>query len=295
MKALITTVFALVALNGFSQTAERPRDNYILELLEKYFREIISSSSMATPQTGVSSPLLYGNRTFLIKNDTLFIYTHDPKDILTQAPLNDTNTIAIRELEKVNVVYGKSQTGAPGVGMEFVKKRSLGDPVRSNNKDVSSSTTIDDKKLSQIRSANVSQRIAGQAPGVMVSSDNNPGAVSRIRIRGLGSINSSSNPLYILDDVPISNINMINPDDLASVTVLKDAAATAIYGIRGANGVIVMKSKKGGEENEALEKLTNGQDLSFILWTFGPKAKEMRKAKDHIRLSDLFLARNINN
>ncbi|MFM7222654.1 MAG: TonB-dependent receptor plug domain-containing protein [Bacteroidota bacterium] len=292
MRTVFTLFLLSIALHGWAQTQNKPRDTYIIDLLDTYFKEVISSSSMVTSQGDNSVKLLYGSRSYVIKNDTLFIYTYDPKDILTQAPMNDTNMIALRELKKVNVVYGKSQTGAAGLGMEFIKKRSLGDPQRSHDNSTSSNTTIDDKQLSQVRSGNVTQRIAGQAPGVMVSSDNNPGATSRIRIRGLGSINSSSNPLYILDDVPISNINMINPDDLASITVLKDASATAIYGIRGANGVIVMKSKKGGEDNDTLDKLTNGQDESFTLWTFGPKAKEMKKAKDHIRLSDLFLARN---
>jgi TonB-dependent SusC/RagA subfamily outer membrane receptor len=59
---------------------------------------------------------------------------------------------------------------------------------------------------------------------------------------------SGNNPLYIVDDVPMNNINLLNPEDIASIEILKDASATALYGIRGANGVVLIKTKKGGED-----------------------------------------------
>jgi TonB-dependent SusC/RagA subfamily outer membrane receptor len=86
----------------------------------------------------------------------------------------------------------------------------------------------------------------------------------------------------------MNNINLLNPDDIASIEILKDASATALYGVRGANGVVLIKTKKGGEE----EPTGNNEKLTpYALWVFGKKAKEMKKAKDDKRLLDLLQAR----
>lgn len=98
--------------------------------------------------------------------------------------------------------------------------------------------------------ANIVQGIQGKAPGVDITSNNRPGGIGAIRIRGNRSINASNEPLYVVDGIPISasEANMINPKDIASIDILKDASATAIYGSRGANGVILVtlqESKRG--------------------------------------------------
>lgn len=107
-------------------------------------------------------------------------------------------------------------------------------------------------QLSNKNVSNVSQALAGEVAGVrVINNSGQPGSSATIRIRGFGSVNGNRSPLYVVDGVPFSgSINGINPADIASLTVLKDAAATAIYGSRGANGVIVIttlsgKSKKG--------------------------------------------------
>ena len=102
---------------------------------------------------------------------------------------------------------------------------------------------------------NPQEVIAGKVPGVQVSSnDGSPGGGATIRIRGATSVNASSDPLFVIDGVPIDNegvqgsrnpLNFLNPNDIASVTVLKDASSTAIYGSRGANGVILIETKTG--------------------------------------------------
>src|SRR5690606_23576361 len=78
-----------------------------------------------------------------------------------------------------------------------------------------------------------------------------PGSNSTIKIIGLGSINQNTSPLYIIDGKPISqtDLNNIHPDDMGEITVLKDTSATAIYGSRGANGVILIQTKKDLEKN----------------------------------------------
>lgn len=99
-----------------------------------------------------------------------------------------------------------------------------------------------------------------------------------VRIRGIGSINANS-PLYVIDDVPYTgNINAINPNDIESVTVLKDPSQTAIYGVRGANGVIVMKTKKGTNVSAVLD--LEDQEIPVILWTWGEAYKQLKKSGD---------------
>lgn len=110
-----------------------------------------------------------------------------------------------------------------------------------------SAKVVSGEQISQKSFTNVSQALAGEAAGVQVfNTSGQPGSVSTIRIRGFGSINGSQEPLYIVDDAVFGgSLNDINPNDIQSVTVLKDASATALYGARGANGVVVVTTKKG--------------------------------------------------
>ena len=81
-----------------------------------------------------------------------------------------------------------------------------------------------------------------------------PGSDSSVRIRGFGSINGNADPLYIVDDAPFQgSLNDINPNDIASVTVLNDASATALYGSQGASGVIVITTKKGSDLGDNID------------------------------------------
>lgn len=111
-----------------------------------------------------------------------------------------------------------------------------------------SATVIDEASIEQVPIASFDQILQGQSPGLIISGGNGqPGAAASVRIRGTGSINGANDPLYMLDGVPIEagTFATLNPNDFASVTVLKDASATAIYGSRGSNGVIVITTKKG--------------------------------------------------
>jgi TonB-linked SusC/RagA family outer membrane protein len=94
---------------------------------------------------------------------------------------------------------------------------------------------------------NILQGLKGQAAGVVVTAqDGAPDANSSIRIRGVATINGSANPLYVVDGVQVgTNANFLNPSDVASIEILKDASATAIYGSAGANGVIMITTKRG--------------------------------------------------
>ena len=120
-----------------------------------------------------------------------------------------------------------------------------------------SAASVDSEKLAERAVANVTGALSGQMSGVqVVQSSGRPGSGATIRIRGMGSMSASNNPLYILDGVPYDGaIENINPADIESMTVLKDAAANAIYGARGANGVVLITTKKGktGEARVTLD------------------------------------------
>src|SRR5690606_38871516 len=108
----------------------------------------------------------------------------------------------------------------------------------STKKSFTGTATVVNSEDIQAKSfTNISQSLAGEAAGVnVINSSGQPGATATIRIRGFGSVNGNRDPLYVLDGIPFSgNINSINPEDIESTTILKDATATAIYGSRGAN------------------------------------------------------------
>lgn len=107
--------------------------------------------------------------------------------------------------------------------------------------------SISGAKLNEVPSANISQALQGRVSGVQLTqSSTKPGAAMQIRIRGTRSINAENDPLIVLDGIPFAGtIGDISPEDISSLDILKDASATAIYGSRGANGVILITTKKG--------------------------------------------------
>jgi len=135
----------------------------------------------------------------------------------------------------------------------------LGYTQQSRAKNISSVAIVGEEKISNVPLPDVNQIIQGQAPGVLsTGGSGQPGAAQNIRIRGTGSLNAGRGPLYVIDGVIVETgdfvgtgnndiISNINPNDIASVNILKDATAVSLYGSRGANGVIVINTKQGRE------------------------------------------------
>ncbi len=112
---------------------------------------------------------------------------------------------------------------------------------------------VDMEELNKRQVATVDQALQGQVAGVDVtSSSGTPGGGIMIRIRGTGTLNDSS-PLFVVDGLMVNDINFINPNDIESMQVLKDASATAIYGSRGSNGVVIITTKKGEEGRSQIQ------------------------------------------
>jgi len=105
-------------------------------------------------------------------------------------------------------------------------------------------STVKTKDMTFAPTGNVEQMLQGRVAGVTVITNGQPGTTSQIRVRGFGAFGGNT-PLYIVDGVPTSDISFLNPDDIESTTVLKDAASASIYGARAASGVIVYTTKRG--------------------------------------------------
>lgn len=122
--------------------------------------------------------------------------------------------------------------------------------------------TISSEAIAKRPLNNITTAIEGAVPGVITQTANGqPGSGLAIRIRGFGSINASQDPLFVVDGVPyVGGTSNINPDDVESISILKDASATALYGSRAANGVVIITTKKGKKDgrNNVSVKVTQG-------------------------------------
>lgn len=146
------------------------------------------------------------------------------QSVVAQKTKNDT--VKTKDIEEVVMV-----------GYSKVKKEDY----------VGTATSVNMKSIENKSVSTVSQALTGEASGVrVITTSGQPGSEPKIRVRGFGSVNGDREPLYVLDGVPYSgNVSAINPEDIETMTVLKDATATAIYGARGANGVVIINTKKG--------------------------------------------------
>lgn len=165
------------------------------------------------------------------------------------------------------------------IGYGSVKKQNL----------ISSVSRMTDEAVQERPIATLGEALAGNLAGVRAQSTSGiPGEELQIRIRGINTINGSSDPLYVIDGVPYDNMSGLNPADVASIQVLKDASATSIYGARGANGVILIETKRGeGTPTVTLDAFYGLQDpekfvsmmdakewLAFNIW---------KRNNDHLR------------
>ena len=129
--------------------------------------------------------------------------------------------------------------------------------VESKRQTTGAVSTVKAVDLQVIPSGNIEQQLQGRVSGVTVLTNGQPGTTSQIRVRGFGAFGGNQ-PLYVVDGVPVSNTNFINPDDIETTTVLKDAAAASIYGARAASGVVVYTTKSGSRKNQKMQVSYNG-------------------------------------
>ncbi len=117
--------------------------------------------------------------------------------------------------------------------------------------------TVEPAKLTAVPTPNVSNALQGRSAGVTVIGSGEPGETAKVRIRGFSSF-ENNDPLYVVDGVPTQDISSLNPADVASISVLKDAGAASIYGSRASNGVIIVTTKKRKRGYKSI--------LQHVLW-----------------------------
>ena len=143
-------------------------------------------------------------------------------------------------------------------------------------------STVKTKDLTTVPSSSVEQQLQGRVAGLTVVTTSQPGSGSQIRVRGFGAFGGNQ-PLVVVDGFPVGDVNYLNPEDIETTTVLKDASAASIYGARAANGVIVYTTKKGKKNAKKLnvtydgvfgftdpgegQKMMNPQDQATWTWT----------------------------
>ena len=151
--------------------------------------------------------------------------------------------VAIAAQTEINI-----QLAADVAGLEEVIVVGYGNQKRSK---ISGAVgTIDSKEITSMPVLRTEQALQGRAAGVQVTQNSGqPGATQSIRIRGTGSLNNAE-PLYVIDGIPSGGIDYLNPADIASISILKDAASAAIYGARGGNGVVLITTKAGSKNQK---------------------------------------------
>jgi TonB-dependent SusC/RagA subfamily outer membrane receptor len=152
--------------------------------------------------------------------------------------------------------------------------------------------SVNEERLKERPATSLNQALAGKLAGVQVNTNSGrPGGKTNVRIRGFSSINSSNNPLYVVDGVQLpqgnqdqfsQSIDYLNPNDVVSIEVLKDASSTAIYGARGANGVILITTKRGRSGEGRVT-----YDVDFSVPTVGPNKREVLNAQEYLAVEDL--------
>ncbi|MEO6174918.1 MAG: SusC/RagA family TonB-linked outer membrane protein [Flavobacterium circumlabens] len=155
----------------------------------------------------------------------------------------------------------------------------IGYGTRKKIDNTSAVSSIKSEEITKMKVLNASQAIQGKAAGVQVSTSDAPGSTPSVVIRGAGTALGGRNPLYVVDGMPTENINNINSNDITSYEILKDASSLAIYGTRGANGVIMITTKSGKG------KLTVDVE-SFAGFRTPLKKVKMANSDDYVRYSN---------
>lgn len=223
-------------------------------------------SGKVTDSTGVGLPGV----SVVVKGTTMGVITDmDGKYTLAKVPENATlqfsfvgmksQEIAVVNKTVINIILTEEAIGLDevvAIGYGTAKKTDLTGSV----------TSVNSGKLTQRAITSLDQKLQGQVAGVQVTQPNgSPGQTPVVRVRGINSIQYGNDPLWVVDGFPLSTgISFLNPNDIESMTILKDASATAIYGARGANGVILVTTKKGksGDTKVSYETYYGTQNIA---------------------------------
>ena len=184
--------------------------------------------------------------------DGIYAINANEGDILTFSSVGfKTEEITIGSISEIDISLTEDTQELDEVvliGYGAIKKKDMSSAI----------STVKGEELSKRTVTNIQDALAGQLPGVQVqSSGGQPGSEGTVTIRGLSTLNDNT-PLYVVDDVPLDDINFLTPDDIESVQVLKDASASAIFGSRASNGVIIIRTKQARTDRFTVNINANG-------------------------------------
>ncbi|SEL81700.1 SusC/RagA family TonB-linked outer membrane protein [Parapedobacter koreensis] len=223
-----------------------------IPIQDRQVRGQVTSAADGSPLVGVSVSVRGTTQGTQTDNEGRYIITAANGAILVFRSVGFAEKTAVVSASTVNVSLEEIQSA-----LDEVIVVAYGTTTKATN--VGSIAQVSSENFENRPLTNVTDALVGSAPGVQGTIGGGaPGAEANIRVRGFGSISASNAPLYVVDGIPYdagssgnSGIVNLNPDDIESISILKDAATTALYGSRGANGVIMIttKSGKSGESN----------------------------------------------
>lgn len=222
-RAVFTVLMSLLCILSYAQTTIRG------QVKDQSGEPIIGASVMIGSKTGAITDM-----------DGNFSVSAKPTDVLKISYIGyTTKSVTVGNKTSLDITLetdNQTLDDVVVIGYGSVKKSNLTSAVSKMGE-----KAIQDRPL-----ARAEQALQGQLAGVTARTvTGEPGADLQIRVRGAASVNASSDPLYVVDGVPMDNISSLNPSDISSIEVLKDAASAAIYGSRGSNGVVIVSTKKG--------------------------------------------------
>ncbi|MBB3698502.1 SusC/RagA family TonB-linked outer membrane protein [Flammeovirga yaeyamensis] len=198
----------------------------------------------------------------------------------------ESQTITVGTQKEINVLLMPKASELDElvvIGYGEAKSQDLTSPI----------TTVSSEEITSMNTSSAMSAIQGKVPGVNIVNSGVPGEGPSVRIRGVGSLGDAS-PLYVVDGMFLEDINFINPNDIESMSILKDASAAAIYGVRAANGVVIITTKSGSEDQkmrvtydgyygvqhvQQTMKMANTEQYANLLRASGDKDFEMLLTK----------------
>ncbi len=228
---------------------------------EKSVSGTVTSATDGSPLPGVN---------VIVKGTTRGVQTDFDGNYTIRASADETLVFSFVGMKTTERTIGNNSTISiqmqeDAAALEEVVVVAYGTAKKSSV--LGSVSTVNAEKIEQVPVASFEQILKGQSPGLhVISGSGQPGTAAKVRIRGTHSINGGSTPLYILDGVPINanDFATLNPNDFESISVLKDAASTSIYGSRGSSGVILITTKSGKFGEKSVVRYTSQYGVSEI-------------------------------
>ncbi|UKB77597.1 SusC/RagA family TonB-linked outer membrane protein [Chryseobacterium sp. MEBOG07] len=282
--------FSFAEANKCFQQSVNQRKTPLIKIFEKlskehdvkFFYSVSDLKDIQVDESQVNYQSLSASLDYLKKNVGLD-FNVDQKTVTVRL-----NSKAIARIQRANAMQTadyvnsiRDTAKSREKNIDEVVLVGYGKQSKKNNS--GSISSIDEKQMKGVASSNFGDIIAGKATGVQITQANaSPGSSPSIRVRGIGTLTAGSNPLIVVDGLPLtegSNLNAIDPNSIAKIDILKDAASAAIYGSRGANGVIIIETKQGKKGRMAVSfdsyygmqmrsdnvKLVNAYDMATFL------------------------------